>query len=174
MPLVQIPSHWNRLLLALAHHQARYVVVGGYAMAGLGRPRSTDDFDILVEPTEENAKRVHAALASLGFGRQVGIEWLSTPYHPIGMRFGATGKTFDIMTCIDGLTFAEVWKGREPAVFVGIRTADFEAVESSLAVSVIGRRDFLVNKSITACKPGRERDRADVETLRALIELSAP
>lgn len=40
--------------------------VGAHALAAHGRPRATQDLDVLVQPTEANARRV--ALARRGFG----------------------------------------------------------------------------------------------------------
>lgn len=47
---------------------ARYVVVGARALQLWGSSRATRDIDILIDPTEENAARVLAALATLGLG----------------------------------------------------------------------------------------------------------
>jgi hypothetical protein len=51
-----------------------YFVVGGYALAAHGRPRYTGDIDLWVRPTADNAKRVMAALADLGFAALTIIE----------------------------------------------------------------------------------------------------
>jgi hypothetical protein len=48
--------------------EARYLVVGASAMQLWGTTRATRDIDILIEPTEDNAARVLAALSQLGFG----------------------------------------------------------------------------------------------------------
>lgn len=36
----------------------RYLIIGAHAIAFHAKPRNTKDFDVLVEPTRENAKRV--------------------------------------------------------------------------------------------------------------------
>jgi hypothetical protein len=54
------------LLHALAAAEARYLLVGGYAVAIHGRPRATKDLDLWVEPTAGNAKRVPRALVDFG------------------------------------------------------------------------------------------------------------
>ena len=46
-------------------HGARYLVVGGYACILHGLVRTTEDVDILVEESEDNYRRVIAALAEL-------------------------------------------------------------------------------------------------------------
>jgi hypothetical protein len=47
---------------------AKYVVVGGFAVALHGAVRATKDIDILIEPTIENARRVLSALEGLPLG----------------------------------------------------------------------------------------------------------
>ena len=54
------------LLTALSDADARFLVVGGYAVAMHGRPRATKDLDIWVEASEDNAGRVMSALRSFG------------------------------------------------------------------------------------------------------------
>ena len=46
-----------------------FLVVGAYALAAHGFPRTTGDIDLLVEPTAASAQRVFRAL--LGFGAPV-------------------------------------------------------------------------------------------------------
>ncbi len=43
------------LLHELSAANARFLVVGAYAMAVHGVPRATGDIDVWVEPTKENA-----------------------------------------------------------------------------------------------------------------------
>ena len=49
----------------LQQHQANYVLVGGCACGLHGLVRSTQDVDLLVEPTPENLQRVLDALSEL-------------------------------------------------------------------------------------------------------------
>ena len=54
------------LLRELREAEARFLVVGAYALAHHARPRATGDLDIWVESTPENARRVHGALHAFG------------------------------------------------------------------------------------------------------------
>lgn len=51
----------------------RAIVVGAHAVAFHAKPRFTKDLDILVEPTEENGRKIVQALDDFGFG-SVGLE----------------------------------------------------------------------------------------------------
>lgn len=54
------------LLRALSEAEARFLVVGAYALAIHGYPRATGDRDVWVEPTPENADRVFRGLQKFG------------------------------------------------------------------------------------------------------------
>jgi len=49
----------------LNRRQARYVVIGGFAIIAAGLPRVTGDIDLLVAADRENESKVFAALATL-------------------------------------------------------------------------------------------------------------
>ena len=60
---------------ALADHGVRYLFIGKAAAIILGFPDTTQDADLFVERSEENGRRLAAALVSLGFaltGEQTG------------------------------------------------------------------------------------------------------
>ncbi|MBM4386246.1 MAG: nucleotidyl transferase AbiEii/AbiGii toxin family protein [Deltaproteobacteria bacterium] len=44
---------------------ARYVLIGGFAMAYHGMPRMTEDIDLLIDPAPENVRRIRDALSYL-------------------------------------------------------------------------------------------------------------
>ena len=54
------------LLRALSDAEARFLVVGAYAVAIHGRPRATKALDIWVEASDDNAPRVLKALTDFG------------------------------------------------------------------------------------------------------------
>ena len=54
------------LLCALNAAEARFLVVGAYAVGVHGHPRATKDLEVWVEASAENAARVMAALKEFG------------------------------------------------------------------------------------------------------------
>jgi hypothetical protein len=64
---VKLPPDWSELIGLLCSHRVRFLIVGAHALAACGRPRATQDLDVLVEPTAANARRLCAALADFGF-----------------------------------------------------------------------------------------------------------
>ncbi|MDR1858397.1 MAG: nucleotidyl transferase AbiEii/AbiGii toxin family protein [Treponema sp.] len=49
-------SHYRDILLRLPEKEAKFLLVGAYALAVHGFPRSTVDIDLLVMPDSENAQ----------------------------------------------------------------------------------------------------------------------
>jgi hypothetical protein len=63
---LELPEDYSDLLLELLDAGAEFVVVGGWAVAVHGHGRATDDLDILVRPTPENAEKIYRALERFG------------------------------------------------------------------------------------------------------------
>ena len=62
---IQVNQDFIDLLRALCDAEARFLIVGAYAVSFHAEPRATGDLDLWVEPSAANAPRVHAALAGL-------------------------------------------------------------------------------------------------------------
>ena len=63
---MSVNSDFVDLLSALNAAQARYLIVGAYAVAYHAEPRYTKNLDLWVEPNPENASRVLRALEAFG------------------------------------------------------------------------------------------------------------
>lgn len=74
-------SRFGELLEKLARAEVRYVLVGGGAVLLHGYARVTADLDILIEASEENARRLLMALQTWGegAGAELSVEELATP-----------------------------------------------------------------------------------------------
>jgi hypothetical protein len=59
-------SHYKDILLILSEKKVKFLLVGAYAMAIHGYPRSTMDIDIFIMPDLENALLVLQALEDFG------------------------------------------------------------------------------------------------------------
>jgi hypothetical protein len=129
------------LISALNDADARFLVVGAYAVGIHGRPRATKDLDVWVEATAENARRVLAALRQ--FGAPIGdlverdLEMPGT-----GFKMGEPPRRIDILTQISGVEFAAAWPNRLETAFGHLRC------------SVIGLADLMANKRAAARPQG--------------------
>ena len=70
---MRLPLDWNEFIGLLFVHRVRFLVVGAHALAANGG-RRTQDLDIWVEPTPDNARRVCAALTAFGCVREKGAD----------------------------------------------------------------------------------------------------
>lgn len=144
---------FSDLFAALNAEAAEYLLVGGYALAVHAAPRYTRDLDVWVNPTPENAARVHRALAR--FGAPLGElrpSDLATP--GLVFQIGVAPVRIDVLTSIDGVGFAEAWPDRSGTTYGG------------QPVPVISRRHLEQNKRAA----GRPQDLADLDLLARLRE----
>jgi hypothetical protein len=126
---IKLSKDWTEFLSLLIARRVRFVVVGGHAVAGHGEPRLTEDLDVFVEPGLSNARKLRAALVAFGYE-------LAVP-DKIFM-LGRKPWRIDILTGIDGVTFARAWASRVkvdlgrsslPVIGRGLRPKDLLDVE---------------------------------------------
>ena len=144
---------YSDMLRALADEEARFLLVGAYALAVYGYPRATLDIDIWVSPSPANADAVMRALKSFG----ASLENLTR--HDLQMddtvfQIGVAPRRIDIITGVSGLHFEETY---ERSISVEI-----EGIE----VHIPSREDLIRNKRAS----GRTKDLADAEALESLNE----
>jgi len=149
---VELQQEWNEFLRLLKHHGVRFVLVGGLAVGIHGHERYTKDLDLLVDPSEANARRLGKALVEFGF-TVTGRAWrrLTKPYQILTL--GVEPVRIDVLTSIGGVAFRSVWKGRG---VVATRAGE---------IPVIGLAELRINKLAT----GRPQDLADVAQLDAVV-----
>jgi len=139
---------FNELLSALCGAEVRFLIVGAYALALHGHPRSTGDLDIWVDPTPENAARVMQALH--GFGASLAqVKEADFARPGIAFQVGVRPLRIDLLTELTGLTFEEAWPDRMAHRFGHLETP------------FLGKNSFIKNKRAT----GRPQDLVDAEQL---------
>jgi hypothetical protein len=148
-------NDFRDLLSALSAADARFLVIGAYAVGVHGHPRATKDLDVWVEASPDNAARVMAALRSFGAPvTDLSEQDLASP--GVGFMMGIPPRRIDVLTKIAGVEFADAWPRRIEAAF-----------GEGLRCPVIGLDDLLANKRAA----DRLQDRADVEALNRLVTL---
>lgn len=129
---------------------ARFLVVGAHALAAHGIPRATGDLDIWVQATPENARVVWRALADFGAPLEaLGIHEEDFAEGGNVVQFGTPPRRIDLLTAIDGVTFACAWARRVVRAIAGV------------AFPFLSRDDLLDNKRAA----GRPKDLLDVALL---------
>lgn len=145
---------WRDLLAALHAAGVRYLVIGAHALAVHGVPRGTQDLDLWIDATPENAERVWNALVAFGAPLS-SFEITVADFARRGMviQLGLPPNRIDLLTSITGVdNFAAAWASRVTHELEGIPTA------------FISRPLLITNKRAT----GRRKDLSDLEALGAL------
>ena len=146
---MSLAPDFDEFCALLTAQSVEFVIVGAYALAFHGAPRFTGDLDILVRPTEENGRRLLAAIQAFGFP----VAPLSPADIAAGTKvveMGVPPVQIHVMSHIDGVAWEEVWQTRAVGVL------------GSRPVAFIGRDAFLRNKRAA----GRPKDLADIDALR--------
>lgn len=152
------PALWEDVLdLAgkLHRHGAKYVLVGGYALAAHGLVRMTTDIDIAVAADADNSRRWIAALAELPDGVAKALVGEDDPFdgdllHAIRIN---DEFTVDIMPSVAGVSFAELARHAEPLILDGE------------TIPVLDLQGLLATKKNSA----RPKDQADAALLYEAI-----
>jgi predicted nucleotidyltransferase len=136
------------LLQAFIDAEVRFLVVGAHAVGYHAQPRATGDLDLWIEPSAENARKAHSALATFGAPlHDLSVEDLTMP--GVVFQMGLVPNRIDVLNDISGVRFADAWRTRVEATLEG------------LVVPIIGFEQLLANKRAAA----RPKDVADVDVL---------
>ena len=148
---MEINRDFKELLEFLNASSVEYLLVGAYALAFHGVPRTTGDMDIWVNPDIGNAERVMAALDEFGFGALgLTVQDFSTP--DMVVQLGVVPSRVDILTSISGVAWPDAWPNKR------------EAYYGPVPIFFLGRDDFITNKRST----GRPKDLGDIAALAGL------
>lgn len=148
--------HWGPngdLVRALVAADVEFVLVGGLAVSWYCDGREADDMDLLVNPTRENAQRIHTALYSVNHTGH-DPESFAKPgvQAPLKRQFYA-----ELLTSpIGGPSFATIAESAEPAQLNGV------PIRVASAAMLIRLKQC----AIAANSEDREKHVADIELLR--------
>ena len=139
------------LLRAFVEADVRFLVIGAHAVGYHVQPRATGDLDVWIEPTVDNARRTHDALAAFGAPlHDLSVKDLATP--GIVFQMGVAPNRIDVLNEISGVGFTEAWETRSEATVAGMK------------LPVIGFDCLLANKRAAA----RPKDAGDIDALERL------
>lgn len=154
---MKLNEDYRDILFEFSSENVRFLLVGAYAMAVHGYPRSTMDIDLWVDPEPKNAEAVYRALARFGAPLDnLRLEDL-TDTETI-FQIGVAPWRIDILTGATALKFNDA--------FSRSSVADLEGID----VHVLSLQDLITNKRAT----GRTQDRADAEALESLGNSAPP
>jgi hypothetical protein len=132
----------------LEEEKVEYALIGGYALALQGIVRLTEDVDILVEPSVENARRWVRALSKLPDAAAKELEGDDTLHQELYAIRINDEFTIDIMNSASGFSWSDM---------LPFRTR----IEG---IHVVGLEGLLRMK-----ERGRLKDQADAEAIRKAL-----
>lgn len=147
---LELNKHFMTFLRALAAVDARYLLVGAYAVDFYGQPRTTRHMDIWLDDAPDNLECVYRAMGSFGAG-PLAVEHLSAASPLEVVWIGVPPDRIDLAKGMRGLSFSNAWERRT--------TSKVE----DLSVPIIGREDLIAAKRASE----REKDRVDADALAA-------
>jgi predicted nucleotidyltransferase len=133
----------------LKHHKVKYVIVGGFAVIYYGYIRTTQDFDILVFPSLENAQKMIHVLNDFGFGN-AGFPQKVFEKEGTAIHLGAEPNRIDILTSLKTVSNATIFSNMKRIHHKGF------------SMNVISFEDLLACKKHST----RPKDLADVDVLK--------
>jgi hypothetical protein len=141
---------FHDLIAALQAADARFLIVGAYALAVHGTPRATGDLDVWISSDPENVEKVWSAVLRFGAPTEaLGVSREDLARRDQVIQMGLPPRRIVLLTTISGVEFAEAWPGRVTHEVDGLQ------------VPFIGREAFIRNKRAS----GRAKDLADLESL---------
>jgi hypothetical protein len=111
MPMIPLPRDFQDFLRLLNANRARYLVIGGYAVAYHGYVRYTGDLDIFIELSLANATNLICALCDFGFDLPKLKPALFLQKGRI-VRLGYEPMRLEILNEIDGVRLEECYRHR--------------------------------------------------------------
>ena len=145
---IGLPQDFKDFLRLLDAEAVEYLLIGGYAVAYHGYPRATEDIDIWLASSPQNAQRIIRALKEFGFDvPELSPDLFLKPESIV--RMGVPPLRIELSTTISGVDFAECYRARVTEAIDGI------------TVSIINLTDLKKNKRAS----GRHRDLDDLERL---------
>ena len=109
MPTTRIPRDFKEFLKSLEAHNARFLLIGGYAVNAFGYVRNTVDMDVWVASDADNQQRVLEAIRGFAF-----------PDAPDSLlhdedamvRMGVPPLRIEVLKKISGVEFEDRWPRR--------------------------------------------------------------
>lgn len=145
---LELPRDFREFLSVLNARGVEYLLIGGYAVGYHGQPRATQDMDIWIAMSPDNAERITAALREFGFDVPDLAPGLFLKERNI-IRLGVPPVRIEIAMAISGLQFDECFARKVVDTLAGVQ------------VNLISLDDLKTNKRAA----GRLKDLADLENL---------
>ena len=113
-----LPSDFKEFLRLLNNADVEYLLIGGYAVGYHGYPRTTADMDVWVAISSDNASKLVDVFHRFGVADPKLTPQLFLQRGRI-IRMGVPPMRIEVLTEIDGVSFAECFAAREVVTLDG-------------------------------------------------------
>jgi hypothetical protein len=132
-------------------------LIGGHAAIYYGVNRNTGDLDILIEPSQENGKRLIKALEKIGL--EVPVIQPHEFEAKLVLSFGLAPDAVDILNYTPGVEFSSAFRNAELTDFSGLR------------IPIIDIHDLIKNKEHLQREGEKSLlDKYDAEVLKKILK----
>jgi hypothetical protein len=146
--MITLPTDFKDFIQLLNSYQVEYLLIGGYAVALHGHVRFTQDMDVWVYTSSENASKVVQALKDFGLSQADELlDVFQKENRVVGI--GRSPLKIEVVTTISGVTFEECYRNRQVVEIDGV------------PVNYLSLPDLRKNKLAS----GRPKDLADLDSL---------
>jgi len=106
-----LPPDFKEFLKLLQENDVEYLLIGGYAVGYYGYPRATQDLDIWISVTPENASKLIETLQAFGFPTtDIQVDLFQQDNNII--RMGIPPMRIELLKEISGVEFESCYKQR--------------------------------------------------------------
>ncbi len=146
--MIRLPKDFKEFLQLLNREKVEYLLIGGFAVAYYGYPRTTLDIDFYISIKSDNIEKLVKVLDNFGFGLP---EIRKKEFWEEGkiIRMGNPPMRIELISEASGIIFDECYLKRNEDVIDGIK------------VNIISLSDLKNNKLAA----GRHKDLNDLEFL---------
>ncbi len=141
---------YKEMLQILQKHDVDHILVGAYALAAQGYPRSTLDIDIWVKPSNDNSSKLYKALVEFGAPLK-DINEDTFKEKGIIFQIGVAPCRIDIITEISG-----------DIEFTDANTRSIKTEIEGISLYILSIEDLIKNKEAM----GRPKDIEDAKILK--------
>lgn len=139
---ISLESDFKEFLKLLNTNRVKYLVIGGYAVGFHGYPRATNDLDVWVAISSDNAKKLVSLLRKFGYAETALSQDFFLKEWSI-VRMGVPPIRIEISTTISGVSFEDCYAQRVVDEIDGVRVNLINLQQLKINKKASGRNKYL-------------------------------
>jgi predicted nucleotidyltransferase len=150
----KFPSHFKDFIVELNKHQVEYMLIGGYALGVYGHIRATNDLDIYINATDQNAQKMVGACVDYGIPAESVKKEMFLVQKMIGI--GEPPLRIEILKKVDVIDFHYAFQRTKKVKVDGV------------SINVVDLDDLILLKKAAVKGRNKSRDSEDLAFLEKL------